>query len=179
MGGIKIRQIEEQDIEQVLAIYAPYITDTLITFEETVPFAEAFRKRVQKITARYPWLVCEAEGSVVGYAYAGPYRERAAYDFTCELSVYVVQGWHSRGIGSLLYERLLQELRERGFVNAYAVITVPNAQSEALHRHFGFREEGRSRQIGYKMNTWCDVAYLSKRIGEGKRDADGKWIRPW
>lgn len=175
---MEIRSIQRKDIGQVLAIYAPYIENTVITFEEEVPSEAEFANRMERITARYPWLVCEQEGDILGYAYASSYRERAAYDFDCELSVYVKQEARQSGVGSLLCKRLMEELRDLGYINVYSVITVPNAQSEQFHRKLGFKEEGRSADIGYKFGRWCSVAYLVKRIGEGIRDASGQLVRP-
>ena len=113
---------------------------------------------------RFPYLVSETEGRIVGYAYAGRHHERAAYDWSCEVSVYVANGMHRRGIGRALYAALLSLLRRLGYYNALAGITVPNDGSIGLHTAMGFRDAGLNRNVGYKDGRWWDVAYMEASL---------------
>ena len=131
------------DIFPMLAIYAPYVRDTAITFEYEVPTAAEFGARLHHVLPEYPWLVCRAPGQVLGYAYAHRHMERAAYGWNVECSVYVLGSARGRGVGRALYGALLELLRLQGVVNAYGCIAVPNEASEALHRTTGFSDARR------------------------------------
>ena len=133
------------DVFPMLAIYAPYVRDTAITFEYEVPTAAEFGARLHHVLPEYPWLVCRAPGQVLGYAYAHRHMERAAYGWNVECSVYVLGSARGRGVGRALYGALLELLRLQGVVNAYGCIAVPNEPSEALHRATGFPCWGISR----------------------------------
>lgn len=160
----EIQEAVLADAAEMLEIYAPYIRETTVTFEYEVPEVEEFARRVQKVQEKYPWLVYRREGEILGYAYASDYHERRAYAWDCELSVYVRQDARGQGVGRKLYERLLEILEELGYANAYALISVPNEDSEGLHRALGFEEEGRFLRTGYKLGQWLDVAVLTKRF---------------
>ena len=136
------------DVFPMLAIYAPYVRDTAITFEYEVPTAAEFGARLHHVLPEYPWLVCRAPGQVLGYAYAHRHMERAAYGWNVECSVYVLGSARGRGVGRALYGALLELLRLQGVVNAYGCIAVPNEPSEALHRATGFSLLGHFPGLG-------------------------------
>ncbi len=165
-GVISYRIAVPQDSDGILEIYRPYIESTNITFETFVPSSAEFRKRVEDILTQFPYVVAEADGKIVGYAYAAPYRERLGYLWTVELSVYVREGYHGYGIGTHLYARLLDLLRLQGYQNVCSVISWPNPESEKLHRHFGFRFAGLQKNCGFKHGGWCDVAIFERRLGD-------------
>lgn len=161
---LNLREVRESDAARILEIYAPYITDSDISFETEVPSIEEFSKRVKGISKDYPYYVCEADGVIVGYAYANKIRERVAYRYSAELSVYVQAAYQHKGVGKALYSRLLNELSERGFYTAYAGITLPNKNSIEMHAAFGFRETGVWHKVGYKRGKWLDVVWLEKPL---------------
>lgn len=159
-----IRPVSKEDAADILAIYAPYVTDTVISFETEVPTLEEFSKRIENTQKNYPYLVCELDGKVVGYAYASRHRERAAYRFSVEVSVYVALAHHHKGIGKALYERLFAALDGYNYYSAYAGITLPNEKSIGLHKSFRFTEVGIYHNIGYKDGKWLDVIWLEKPL---------------
>lgn len=161
-----IRLATEGDSASILKIYAPYITDTVVTFEYQVPTEGEFKERIANIQKKYPWLVCEIDGSVVGYAYASRFREREAYKWSVGFSVYVDPGYHRKNIGKALYFALFQTLKLQGFYNAYAGVTIPNIKSEGLHESVGFKEIGIYQNVGYKFGSWHDVKWYSLKINE-------------
>ena len=164
--GRTIRPARPEDAPALLAIYAPYVERTWVTFEYSVPTEGEFRRRVETFSRDYPYLVCEEAGELLGYAYAHRHMERAAYQWNVEVSVYVREGLGRRGIGTALYETLIPMLREQGLVNLYAVIALPNPGSEALHRRFGFRKLGLYPKMGFKMGGWRDVVEYGLRLRE-------------
>ncbi len=153
-----IRLATMDDADQVAAIYAPYCY-TPISFELEPPGAEEMRQRLSKVLAQNPWLVCEEAGKVLGYGYASPHRERPAYRWSVDTSVYIDQDHHRRGIGRALYTSLFELLRLQGHVNAYAGVTLPNPGSVGLHEAMGFKLVGVYSQVGYKCGAWYDVAW--------------------
>lgn len=157
MPEINIRLATPEDAAEIAAIYAPVVRDTVISFEVEPPGAEEFAKRISGILPAYPWLVAEEAGRVIGYAYAGPHRTRAAYRWSVEPSVYIAEEARGRGVARALYERLFTILRAQGFANAYAGITLPNEPSVRLHRSFGFMDVGVYGRVGYKYGQWHDV----------------------
>lgn len=166
---MNIRFATPDDAAALVAIYAPYVTDTAITFELTVPTAADFAQRIASISSRYPYLVAEGDdGTVIGYAYASTYYGRAAYDWTVELSVYVSQDKRSQGVGRALYDKLEEELIERGFVNFLACIALPNDASINFHRQRGYVQVAHFKEVGYKFDAWHDIVWLQKQIGENK-----------
>jgi L-amino acid N-acyltransferase YncA len=160
-----IRDANEHDAKACAAIYAPYVTDTAITFEYEPPSAAEMARRIAAAQRTHAWLVLEDDGRVVGYAYAGPYKERAAYRWSCEVSVYLETGRRRSGSGRLLYEALFARLAERGFRTLVAVMTLPNDASEGLHRALGFEPIGTFRRVGWKHGQWRDVAWAQRSIG--------------
>jgi len=167
----RIRLATPDDAHAIASIYAYYVANTPISFEVAPPSADEMRTRIKRTLQRFPYLVCEDGGRVVGYAYAGRHHERAAYDWSCEVSVYVDNGMHRRGIGRVLYAALLALLRRLGYYNALAGITVPNDGSIGLHAAMGFRHAGLNRAVGYKDGRWWDVAYMETSLQETYPDA--------
>jgi phosphinothricin acetyltransferase len=169
--SVAIRLAQPLDAQAILNIYAPYVTDTAITFVSTLPTADGIRKKMIDIERRYPYLVCTIDANVVGFAYADMVRPHEAYRWNAELSIYIESGYQGRGIATALYTALFQILKAQGFCNLYAVITLPNDASVALHRHFGFKELAIHREDGYKMGAWRDVLWMLYRI-EGAADPE-------
>ena len=154
-----IRLATAADSEAVQAIYAPTVSETCISFEEEIPSVEEMGLRIRSTLAGFPWLVCEVEGEVLGYAYAGKHRDRAAYRWSVEVSVYVDGRARRSGIGRGLYVSLLELLGRQGYSNAYAGVTLPNPASVTFHESLGFRPVGVYRAIGYKLGAWRDVGW--------------------
>ena len=159
-----IRFAAPADAGRILEIYAPYITDTVISFEYDVPSLADFTARVERISSKYPYLVYELDGVVVGYAYASPYIERAAYDYTVDLSVYVDAAYCGQSIGECLYAALLDIQAKQGFYNAYACITATNRNSLNFHKRMGFTGAGTHPLAGFKHGKWLDVCWYYKRL---------------
>ena len=169
---MRIRDATEDDGAACAAIYAPYVTDTAITFEYEPPSAADMAGRIADAQRAHAWLVLEDDGRVVGYAYGGPYKERAAYRWSCEVSVYLEVGRRRGGGGRALYEALLSRLTERGFRTAVAGMTLPNEASVGLHAALGFEPIGTSRRIGWKHGAWRDVAWAQRALGPEGPPAD-------
>jgi phosphinothricin acetyltransferase len=159
-----VRDATAQDAAACAAIYTPYVTDTAITFEYEPPSAQEMAERIVAAARTHAWLVLEDEGRIVGYAYGGPFRSRAAYRFSCEVSVYVEMGRRRTGAGRALYEALLPRLTERGFHTALAGMTMPNDASIGLHRALGFQPVGTYREVGFKHGAWHDVAWVQRSL---------------
>jgi phosphinothricin acetyltransferase len=160
-----VRDACEADAGACAAIYAPYVTDTAVSFEDHPPEPEDMARRIAGAVRTHAWLVLEEQGRVVGYAYGGPFRSRAAYDWSCEVSVYLERGRRRTGGGRVLYEALLARLAERGFRTVVAGMTLPNDASVGLHRAMGFEEVGTFRRLGWKHGRWHDVAFVQRAIG--------------
>ncbi len=163
---MRVRDATPADGAACAAIYAPYVTDTAITFEAEPPSAEQMAARIAKAAERHAWLVLEHGGRAVGYAYAGVFNARAAYRWSCEVSVYVELGRRRTGAGRMLYEALLPRLAARGYRMATAGMTLPNDASVGLHRAMGFQPVGTFRRIGHKHGRWHDVAWMQCALGE-------------
>ena len=155
-----IRPAKHTDTPALLDIYAPYVLNSSITFEYTVPTVSEFSERVQLIQAQFPFLVADIDGRVLGYAYASRHRDRMAYQWSVETSVYVHPDGQRQGIARQLYRTLFGLLRRQGYYNAYAGITLPNPNSEAFHRTMGFELIGTFPGVGYKLDAWHDVAWF-------------------
>ncbi len=149
----------ETDAERMLAIYTPIIRETAISFELEPPTVAEFQLRVSNTLRQTPWLVCEEDGKILGYAYAGSYRARAAYQWSVEATVYVGAAWRGRGVGRALYTALCRCLRVQGYHNAFAAIALPNDASVKLHEKLGFKPIGVYRSVGYKLGQWHDVGW--------------------
>jgi L-amino acid N-acyltransferase YncA len=156
-----VRLATLEDANQIREVYAPYC-DTPISFEASPPTADEMRRRITKVLAGHPWLVCEEDGQVLGYAYAGPHGERAAYRWSVDVTVYVGLNRHRQGLGRALYTSLFELLHLQGFVSAYAGVTIPNPASVGLHQAMGFVPVGVYRPVGFKDGAWRDVAWLQR-----------------
>jgi L-amino acid N-acyltransferase YncA len=156
---IEIRLAGRDDAEEIAAIYRPFVESTIISFETVAPEPREMADRIAATLARYPWLVCESEGEIAGYAYATKHRERKAYQWSVDTSAYVHPRYWRRGIGAGLYRSLFAMLSAQGFVNAYAGIALPNPASVGLHESAGFRPVGIYRSVGYKLGAWHDVGW--------------------
>lgn len=162
--GALIRPVTPDDAGALAAIYRPYVTDTVITFELDPPDAAEFARRIAAFTPTHPWLVAEADGRVLGYAYGSPYRTRAAYRWVAEAGIYLAEDARGTGLGTRLYGTLCDALAERGYVAVLGVMTLPNPASEALHRRLGFRDTGTQTGIGFKHGRWHDVGFWQKDL---------------
>lgn len=165
-----IRVATQQDAAGMLEIYAPFILNSGITQETEVPSVEEFQKRVLSNLGERPWLVCEIDKQVAGYAYAGKHRERKGYQWCTEPSVYISEKYYQRGVAHALYTALFDILKLQGYVNAYAVITLPNDKSIAFHKKFGFEYLTTYPKIGYKLGQWHDVGWMQYEIIPHKKD---------
>lgn len=164
----KLRPAETTDAERLLAIYRPWVEAPGHCFELACPSPETFAQRIAAARAHWDWWLAEARGEALGYAYAGPHRERAAYRYSCEVSIYLAPAAQGQGLAHALYGRLLPRLAARGYFNALAVIVQPNPRSLAFHQREGFRPVGVFERAGYKQGRWWDVAWLQKRLAEGE-----------
>lgn len=168
-----IEKVTIEDASELLSIYEPYVRDTAITFEYDVPTLEEFRSRIISISSKYPYIKAVENGEILGYAYAHAFKDRRAYDWSVETTVYVRQGRHGRGIGRLLYNKLEKSLKGMGILNMNACIAVPEKEDKHLtddsyrfHLKMGFTVAGRFHNVGYKFNTWYDIVWMEKLIGE-------------
>lgn len=173
MEGIKVRDARLSDAERILEIYAYYVQNTAITFECEVPSLSDFQNRMKSKMKRYPYLVIEKEGKIQGYAYAGAFVGREAYNWSCELSIYLDPDARKCGLGRKLYETLEDRLKAMGILNLYACIGSPDTEDKYLnhnsaefHAHLGFREVGKFRKCGYKFGNWYHMIWMEKVIGE-------------
>ncbi|MEA2195110.1 MAG: hypothetical protein QOG42_1544 [Solirubrobacteraceae bacterium] len=157
----------ERDAAACVAIYAPYVAETSISFEEVPPTAARFAVHMAETSTRYPWLVLEDAAAVVGYAYATQHRTRAAYRWAVDVGIYVDPARHRRGAGRALYEALFGLLRRQGLRSACAGITLPNDASVGLHRALGFEHVGTYRSIGWKAGAWRDVSWWQLQLASG------------
>lgn len=171
---MKIRAATVGDAEAILAIYTPYVRNTAITFEYDVPEAGAFRSRMEETLKRYPYLVAEEEGRIVGYAYAGPFGKRAAYQHSAEMSIYLEGNCRQRGIGRQLYLEMEKRLLRQNVFNVYAGVTASDRKDDAFvtdasirfHERMGYTKVGEYRLCGYKFGQWYSVIWLGKTLGD-------------
>ena len=168
---LMIREVREEDAERLAEIYAYYVENTAVSFEYTAPTVDEFRERIRKISARYPYLVCEKQGRVIGYVYAGRYSPRDAYQWTVTTSIYIDPRFHRQGAGALLYEKLEEKLRERGVINLLAGVGYSEEEDEylthdSLHFHLkeGYTQVARMIGVGKKFDRWYDLLWLQKKI---------------
>jgi len=161
-----------RDAEAIAAIYAPYVTDTVVSFEDVPPTAAEVAARVERLTETHAWVVADHGGEILGYAYGCPHRERAAYRWATEVSVYVDPRHQRRGAGRALYQALLGLLADRGYRIAVAGIALPNDASVGLHEACGFKPVGVYRGIGFKHGTWWDVGWWQLDLASNAGDGD-------
>jgi len=162
----RVRLATVQDAAKVREIYAPIVETTAISFEESTPSVVEIEERITRTLQETPWLVCERGDAFQGYAYAGKFRARAAYQWTVEVTVYVSQNHRGKGVGRVLYDSLLECLRVQGFVTALAAIALPNPASVGLHEQLGFEPIGVFPNIGYKLGVWHDVGWWRLSLAE-------------
>ena len=166
MSSIEYRVATVADAGAIAGVYAPYVRDTAFTFEIDAPDAAEMAARIVRIADQYPWLLASDDGELIGYAYACENRSRAAYRWSVDVAIYVRATTQRRGVGRALYARLLAILREQGYVNAFAGITLPNGPSVGLHHEMGFILVGAHRKVGYKLGAWHDVGWWQRVMRE-------------
>lgn len=159
-----IRKFEKSDIENIYRIYEPFVTHSSVTFETEMPSLAEFSERLISIAAEFPFLVLEIENEVCGYAYACRHRERKAYRWAVETSIYLSEKARNKGLGSKIYTALLDDLVKRKFVTAYGIITLPNDSSVMLHKKVGFEQMAIHKHAGYKLGEWHDVLWVEKTL---------------
>jgi len=162
---VQLRQASAADACALLDIYRPYVESPGYCFELEAPSESEFAARIERAIAHWDWLIAERDGQILGYAYAGQHRERAAYRYSCEVSAYLAPEARGQGIGHALYSALLQRLTELGYRNALAVIVHPNPASEAFHARHGFERVGVFRNAGLKQGRWWDVVWMQRGLG--------------
>lgn len=161
---MKLRLARREDADTIRDIYAPFI-ETPVSFELVAPDADTMWSRISETMTRTPWLVLDDDGVVAGYAYAGPHRSRAGYQWSVEASVYVAPTHRRRGVARRLYAALFEVLAWQGFVNVYAGIALPNEASVAFHRSMGFEAIGVYEKVGFKNGAWIDVSWWVRTLG--------------
>lgn len=161
---LKIRAAQPADAPRLAEIYAPYVRETVVTFEETAPDAAEMARRVREVERTFPWLVCESGGQVLGYAYAHQLQERAAFQWSAEVSIYLARNERGHGAGSALYHALEARLYQMGVAQLYAQISVPNPESMGFHHRCGYQDLCVYPHVGYKLGRWCDLAVLTKQL---------------
>jgi phosphinothricin acetyltransferase len=161
-----VRPVTAGDAGAVAGIYAPIVRDTAISFELEPPDADVISERIVTLTATHPWLVLDIDGEVCGYAYGGPFKDRPAYRWSVETTIYLGEGIRGRGLGRVLYSALIDELIGAGFASAFAGITRPNPASETLHRAAGYRMIGVFPRAGFKLGEWHDVGWWHRPLAD-------------
>lgn len=164
-GRIVIRSANQQDTEKMLALYAPYILNSTVSFETEVPGREEFQQRVSHYQEKLPWLVCDIDNKLAGYAYAADHRLRQAYEVTKELSVYVHSDFWQCGVATALYTSLIEILKAQGVSNVLAGITLPNSVSVSFHESMGFKPVGIYHNVGYKFGSFQDTGWWELMLG--------------
>ncbi len=183
MDKLSIRSVRLADAEALSEIYSYYVEKTAVTFEYESPSPAEFEKRIESTTARYPYIVAEEDGIIIGYAYAGVFKTRAAYDRCVEVSIYLANDERGNGVGRRLYEELEARLSEMGILNLYACIThcenedeYLTKQSPLFHGRMGYEKIGHFSKCGYKFGRWYDMIWMEKFIGEHSENPDSvKW----
>ena len=174
---VKIRTAAIDDAEELLKVYTPYVEKTAITFEYDVPSLEEFKRRIENTLKKYPYLVAEKDGEILGYAYTGPFVGRAAYSWAAETYIYLREDCRKMGIGRRLYAALEEISRQQNILNLYACIGYPDTEDEYLtknsvqfHAHLGYRLAGTFYQCGYKFGRWYHMVWMEKIIGDHRAD---------
>ena len=170
---MNIRVATPEDAPSLLRIYSYYVKNTAITFEYDVPTVDEFRKRIEQTLLKYPYIAAESDGSITGYAYAAPFKERAAYDWAVETTIYLDKNSRGKGIGKLLYQELENILKKQGILNLNACIAYADVDdcyltnaSQKFHEKLGYHTVGRFSKCGYKFGKWYDMIWMEKFIGE-------------
>lgn len=162
----KIRLATKEDAKEILDIYAPYIINTAISFEQVVPTLEEFEQRILDTVDLFPYLVYEEDGEILGYAYAGKHAVRHSYLYSVNVSVYVSENHQGKNIGKVLYTRLFEILTQQGYYTAFSAITSENEKSIAVHKKMGFEQVGYFKNAGYKFNRWLSLVWLQKELND-------------
>ena len=162
---MNIRFAKESDARALLKIYQQYI-ETTVTFEYVLPSEEEFQRRIREFSEMYPYLVCEEDGNIIGYAYAHRAFERAAFQWDAEVSIYLDRDARGKGIGKTMYRVLLNLLKEQGVITVYSLISTPNPRSEKLHLDMGFEFIGVHKNTGFKAGKWCDISWYQILVNE-------------
>jgi L-amino acid N-acyltransferase YncA len=163
---IEVRLATELDAAQIREIYSPNVLENAISFETEVPSIKEMKTRIQTFLQKYPWIVCVVNGEIAGYVYASKHRDREAYQWSCECTVYMNNSFKGKGIGKELYQLLFQILKLQQFRNVYGVITLPNQPSVAIHESCGFKHFATYENIGYKFGKWHSVGWWKLQINE-------------
>ncbi|MBQ9520820.1 MAG: N-acetyltransferase [Acholeplasmatales bacterium] len=169
---INIRDVKLEDSKRILEIYEYYIKNTAITFEITVPTILEFQERVRDLSSKFPYIVLTVDDKVVGYAYSHIYYGREAFKYSHEVTIYIDNNYKKQGFGKLLYAELEKRLKARGIINLYASVAICEKEDSHLnnnsldfHKHLGYKEVGHFKKTGYKFDTWYDLVWLEKKIG--------------
>lgn len=173
MSDLTIRPATIHDAESILNVYSHYVKNTAISFEYEVPTLDEFTTRIENRLGKYPYLVAEQNGRIIGYAYGSRFHERAAFNWCAEVSIYVDVNTRKCGVGRMLYEALEHKLEEQGIINLYASIAYADVEDEYLnnnsaqfHAHMGYKQVARFHKCGYKFNRWYDMIWMEKIVGE-------------
>ncbi|MCR4656675.1 MAG: GNAT family N-acetyltransferase [Lachnospiraceae bacterium] len=168
---LAVREVQTTDAERLVEIYSYFVKNTAVSFEYMVPSAAEFEKRIIKIKEKYPYLVCTADGRLTGYAYAGRYNTREAYNWTVTTSIYVDREYRRQGIGSFLYDELEKRLKEQGIVNLLAAVAFSEKEDEYLshdsirfHLSRGYEQVAHMRSVGKKFDRWYDLLWFQKKL---------------
>lgn len=161
---MRVRDATAADAAACAAIYAPYVRETAVSFELDPPTVDEMAARIESALRSHAWLVAEDDTQLIGYAYGSTFKARAAYRFSCEVSVYLTHGRRRSGVGRALYEQLLPRLADRGYRTAVAGMTLPNPASVGLHTALGFEPVGTYRRIGWKFDAWHDVMWMQRAL---------------
>ena len=171
MSQLKIRDAQVEDAQRLVEIYSHYVLDTAVSFECTAPSVEEFADRIKNIKTKFPYLVCEKDGKIIGYVYASSYSSRAAYDWTVETSIYIDKDCRRNGAGALLYKELEKRLKEKGIVNLLAGVAFCENEDEYLtndsqkfHLKMGYSEVAHMKGVGKKFERWYDIKWFQKKI---------------
>lgn len=163
---IRFRPVKPCDAAALVEIYRPYVEIKTASLEYDTPSVDEFTRRIETISAEFPYIVCELDGRIIGYAYAHRYKERFGYRFCAELTIYLAGDCTKQGIGRRLYSALIELLGLMGYKNLYGIVTDPNPGSFALHRSLGFTETGREHLAGVKFGKWLDVVLFERQLGD-------------
>jgi phosphinothricin acetyltransferase len=166
MQNMTIRRATTEDASAILDIYNWYVENTIITFETTLIDKEDMENRISNILSKYDWLIAEENGRIIGYAYYGQFRSRAAYNHTVETAIYFSKEYTGKGMGKMLYQRLFELAKSKGYRELIGVISIPNPESISFHQKQGFTEAGIFRNVGYKFNRYLDVCFMQKSLIE-------------
>ena len=171
MSELKIRDAQLEDAARLVEIYSHYVLNTAVSFEYAVPSLDEFKERIRKIKTKYPYLVCEKDGKIIGYVYAGAYSPRAAYNWTAETSIYIDKDCRRNGAGALLYKELEKRLKEKGIINLLAGVAFCENEDEYLthdsqkfHLKMGYSEVAHMKGVGKKFERWYDIKWFQKKI---------------